>query len=148
MGIQTIAKVAESMPSFFDEFLSPWNGWFDNGGLPGRSLKVPAVNITEKKDNFLISLAAPGLQKSDFDIAIDGNILTISSEKEEKTEEKEAKYTRKEYSYSSFERCFTMPDDVSKEKIDARYEDGVLKIELPKKEAAKNVEFSKHISIK
>jgi HSP20 family protein len=148
MGTQALAKVAERMPSVFDDFLTPWNGWFDNGGLLGRSLNVPAVNITEQKDDFLISLAAPGLKKSDFDLKVDGNMLTISSEKEEKTEEKDARYTRKEYNYSSFERCFTLPDEVSKDKIEARYEDGVLKIVLPKKEEAKKMEISKHIAIK
>ena len=75
-------------------------------------------------------------------------MLTISCEKEEKKEEKEAKYTRKEYSYSSFERSFTMPDGVNKDKIEARYENGLLKLSLPKKEEVKKLAISKHIAVK
>jgi HSP20 family protein len=71
-----------------------------------------------------VSLAAPGMKKEDFKIDVDGNMLTISSEKEETKEEKEKKFTRKEYNYSSFSRSFTLPDEVNKEKIDAKYEDG------------------------
>jgi HSP20 family protein len=145
MSTQTLAKVNERMPSVFDDFFKPWNEWFD-GGLLGRTLNVPAVNIVEHKDEYLVSLAVPGMKKDDFKIDVDGNMLTISSEKEENKEEKEKKFTRKEYSYSSFSRSFTLPEEINKEKIDAKYEDGVLKIALPRKEEVKkNV---KHISIK
>jgi len=147
MSTNALAKLSERMPSVFDGFFKPWNEWFD-GGLSGRIMNVPAVNITEQKDEFLVSLAAPGLKKSDFKIDVDGNMITISSEKEEKKEEKEERYTRKEYSYSSFERCFTLPDEVNKEKIEARYEDGLLKLVLPKKEEAKKMAISKHIAVK
>ena len=146
MGTQ-LAKFGERMPSVMEDFFKPWNEWFD-GGLLGRSINIPAVNITEQKDEFVVSLAAPGLKKDDFKIDVDGNLLTISSEKEGKKEEKEARYTRKEYSYSSFERSFTIPDEVNKEKIEARYEDGILKLALPKKEEAKKMSISKHIAVK
>ncbi len=148
MGTQALAKTTEKMPSVFDDFFKPWNEWFDNGGYSGRTINVPAVNITEQKDDYQVSLAAPGMKKDDFKIDVNGNMLTISSEKEEKKEEKEKRYTRKEYSYSSFERCFTLPDEVNKEKIDARYEDGVLRLVLPKKEEAKKMAISKHIAVK
>ena len=147
MKTQALAKVSERMPSVFDDFLKPWNDWYDVG-LQGRVMNIPAVNITEQKDDYLVSLAAPGLKKDDFNIDVDGNMLTISSEKEEKKEEKEERYTRKEYSYSSFERCFTLPDEVNNDKIEARYEDGLLKIVLPKKEEAKKMAINKHIAIK
>jgi HSP20 family protein len=147
MGTQTLAKVSERMPSVFDDFFKPWNDVFD-AGLTGRLMNIPAVNITEQKDYYLVSLAAPGLKKEDFNIDVDGNMLTISSSKEEKKEEKEARYTRKEYSYSSFERSFTLPDEVNKEKIEARYENGLLKLVLPKKEEAKKMAISKHIAVK
>lgn len=113
----------------------------------GRTLSVPAVNIAENKDHYLVSLAVPGMKKEDFKIDMDGNMLTISSEKEETREEKEAKFTRKEYNYSSFSRSFTIPDDVNSEKIEARYEDGVLKMTLPRKEEAKKL-AAKKISVK
>src|SRR5574340_1164211 len=120
------------MPSLFDDFLRPWNEWFDGG----RSQTMPSVNIIENKDNLSLSLAAPGLKKEDFKIDLTGNLLTISAEKDEKKEEKGDWYSRKEYNYSSFSRSFTIPEDVNKEKIDATYVDGVLKLILPKKEEA------------
>jgi HSP20 family protein len=147
MGTQALAKVADKMPSVFDDFFKPWNEWFDNGGILGRSMNVPAVNITEQKDEYQVSLAAPGLKKDDFKIDVDGNMLTISSEKEESKEEKEKSFTRKEYNYSSFSRSFTLPEEINKEKIEARYEDGVLKIALPRKEDTKKA-VAKNIAVK
>ncbi len=148
MQTRALSKATERMPSLFNDFFKPWNEWLDNGGLWSRVSNTPAVNITEEKDDYLVSLAAPGLKKDDFKIDVEGNTLTISSEKEEKKEEKEAKYTRKEYSYSSFERSFTLPDEVNKDKIEARYEDGLLKLILPKREEAKKMSVSKHIAVK
>ena len=107
------AKASASFPTLLDDFFKPWSEWF-NGGL-GRELTVPAVNIMENKDDYRISVAAPGLKKNDFNIDVDGNMLTISSEKEESKQEKDAKYTRKEYSYSSFSRSFSLPEEVNQE---------------------------------
>ena len=146
MSTQALAKLSETMPSVFDDFFKPWNEWFD-GGLSIRTLKVPAVNITEHKNEYLVSLAAPGLKKDDFKIDVDGNMLTISSEKEENKEEKDKKFTRKEYSYSSFSRCFTLPEEINQAKIEAKYEDGVLKISLPRKEGV-NKPAAKQIVVK
>ncbi len=137
METQTLAKPVEGIPSLFNDFFKPWNEWFDFGGFPGRVLNVPAVNIAEQKDNYLVSLAVPGMKKEDFKIDVEGNMLTISSEKEEAKEEKEKKFTRKEYSYTSFSRSFTLPEEINKEKIEASYQDGVLKIALPRKEETK-----------
>ena len=147
MGTKALSRSSERTPSVFDDFFKPWNEWFGNGGSWGRVMDVPAVNITEEKDAYKVSLAAPGMKKGDFKIDINGNLLTISAEKEESKEEKEKKFTRKEYSYSSFSRCFTLPDKVNQEKIDAKYEDGVLKISLPRKEGAKKP-AAKHIAVK
>ncbi|HTI90792.1 MAG TPA: Hsp20/alpha crystallin family protein, partial [Puia sp.] len=94
-----------------------------------------------------VSLAAPGMKKDDFNIDVEGGTLTISAETKEEKEEKDERYTRKEYSYSSFSRSFALPDWVNKEKIDATYENGLLKVLLPKTEAAKQAP-SKHISVK
>jgi HSP20 family protein len=146
MGTQTLAKINNRMPTVFDDFFKPWNEWFD-GGMLGRINNIPAVNITEHKDNFMVSLAAPGLKKDDFKIDIEGDMLTISSEKEESKEEKDKKFTRKEYNFSSFSRSFTLPAEIIKEKIEAKYEDGVLKIALPRKDAVK-AEIAKHIAVK
>ena len=138
----------ETLPPLFDDFFRPWNEWFDKGGIAGRTMNVPAVNITENKDDFKVSLAVPGMKKDDFNIDVNGSMLTISCEKEENKEDKDARYNRKEYSYSSFSRSFTLPDDVNKEKIDAHYEDGVLKLSLPKKEETRKLTASKHIAVK
>jgi HSP20 family protein len=147
MGTQALAKATERMPSVFDDFFKPWNEWFDNGGFTGRTMNVPAVNITEHKDEYMVSLAVPGMKKDDFKIDVDGNMLTISSEKVESKEEKDKKFTRKEYNYASFSRTFTLPEEINKEKIEAMYEDGVLKISLPRKEEAKKLS-AKHIAVK
>ena len=148
MALKTLMKRNEMYPTVFEDFFKPWNEWFDNEGFFGRIMQMPAVNVVENKDNYIVSLAAPGLKKNDFKIDMDGNILTISSEKEENKEEKETKFTRREYSYSSFSRSFTLPDEVKKEKIDAIYEDGILKLILPKTEESKKVVAVKHIAVK
>ena len=127
MRNQALTRLSEGMPVLFDDFFKPWNEMFENSGYWGRTLNMPAVNIIEHKDEYLVSLAAPGMKKGDFNIDVDGNTLTISSEKEESKEDKDKKFTRREYSYSSFRRSFTLPDEINKEKIDAKYEDGVLK---------------------
>jgi len=147
MATQALTKTTERMPTLFDDLFKPWNEWFDNGGLWGRVMNIPAVNITENKDEYKVALAVPGMKKDDFNIDIDGNMLTISSEKEETKEEKDKKFTRKEYNFSSFSRSFTLPDEVNKEKIEAKYEDGVLKLSLPRKEELKKI-TAKHIAVK
>ena len=124
------------MPSFFDEFfgkeLNP--GLFEDRA----NMSVPAVNVLEDPDNFKIEVAAPGLDKKDFKIDLDNNVLTISSEKEYKHEdEKEGKFMRREFAYASFKRSFTLPESVDADKIKANYKEGLLYINIPKREEAK-----------
>lgn len=148
MSTRAVSKTS-TLPAVFDDFFKPWNEWFENGNtFFNRLTTVPAVNIVENKDDYKVSLAVPGMKKEDFNIDVEGNMLTISSEKEEHKEEKEERFTRKEYSYSSFSRSFTLPDEVNKEKIEAKYEDGVLKLILPKREEAKKLAVGKHIAVK
>jgi HSP20 family protein len=147
MATNALSKKVERLPTFFEDFFKPWNDMLDFNGW-GRTLNVPAVNITDTPEAYNLSLAVPGLTKSDFKIDVEGNMLTISSEKEENKEEKESRYTRKEYSYSSFSRSFSLPEEVNSEKIDAVYENGVLKVTLPKKEEAKKQAATKHIAVK
>jgi HSP20 family protein len=144
MATKELTKRSEGFPAFFDDFFRPWNDWL---GM-GRSMTTPAVNITDNKNHYEVSVAAPGLKKNDFNIDVEDNMLTISCEKEEKKEEKDERYTRKEYTYSSFSRNFTLPEEVIKDKIEAAYEDGVLRITLPKTEQAKKAALSKHITVK
>jgi HSP20 family protein len=148
MSTKSLVKANEVFPTVFEDFFKPWNEWFDNSGLWGKVMKMPAVNVTENKDNYLVSLAAPGMKKNDFKIDIEGDMLSISCEKEETKEEKEKKYTRKEYNYSSFSRSFTLPDNVTRGKIEATYEDGVLNLRLPKSEQFKKAAEIQHISVK
>jgi HSP20 family protein len=108
----------------------------------------PSVNISELDDKFVLELAAPGLEKKDFNIALDKGQLTISASKETSTEENEAgKWTRKEFNFSSFKRSFQITDTVDAEKIVAEYQNGILTVALPKKEEAKAKE-PKTIEIK
>jgi len=131
MKNQSLTKFDEKMPSVFEDLFKPWNELFD-GRFFKREMNIPAVNILENKDHFQLSVSAPGLKKADFKIDVDDDILTISSEKEDNKEEKDGKYTRQEYNYSSFSRSFTLPEGTDKEKVSAKYEDGVLKINIPR----------------
>ena len=135
MSANALTKRMNTMPSFVNEFFKPWNDWFDNGFE--KTVSVPAVNITETNKQYNVSVAAPGMKKDDFKIGIEGDMLTISAEKEETTEEKDKQYNRREYNYSSFRRSFTLPAEVKRDKIEAKYEDGVLHLVLPKNETAK-----------
>ncbi len=103
------------------------------------SAKIPAVNIAESAQEFHLELAAPGLKKEDFKISMEGDQLNVSVERKEETEENNAdrKYSRKEFSYSSFNRLFTLPDSADQDKIKAEYLDGVLSITIPKLEETK-----------
>ncbi|HVS98633.1 MAG TPA: Hsp20/alpha crystallin family protein [Puia sp.] len=151
MSTKDLIRKRESLPSLFNDFFRPWGSFFDtNGGSLFETLNpvtIPAVNISENKERFEVTLAAPGMKKEDFNIDVDGNTLTISAETKEEKELKDDRYTRKEYSYSSFSRSFSLPDGVNKDKIDAGYENGILKLSLPKTEEAKKA-ASKHISVK
>ena len=113
------------LSDFFDR-----DRFFDSDML---QKSVPAVNVVEHDKNFEIELAAPGMTKEDFHITVENGVLTISSEKEEKKEEAEKNYTRKEFSYTSFARSFALPENVSEEKIEAHYENGVLRLVVAKR---------------
>ncbi len=122
-------------PSLLEDVMKPWNEWVDEKWP--FSNQTPAVNVKETEKNYEITLAAPGLQKSDFTIDVNGSMITISAEQDEKKEEKDESFTRREYSYSSFCRSFSLPENIVQEKIDANYVNGELKLLLPKKEEAK-----------
>lgn len=126
------------LPSVFDDMLkTDWLGGTTNVNSPGTS--IPAVNIHESDDNFLVAVAAPGKTREEFKIELDNDVLIISSEekKENETLEKNGRFTRKEFSYSNFKRAFSLPESVDNEKISATYNNGVLEISLPKREEAK-----------
>ena len=130
-------------PSWIDDFFSGSN-WPEIETRMGASM--PAVNIREEENQFLIEVAAPGMEKNDFKLELNHNVLTISAEKEEEKEEKKRKFTRREFNYTTFRRSFTLPNSVQEEGIKASYQDGVLKISIPKKEEAKE-KSAKQINI-
>jgi len=148
MSTKDLTRREETLPSVFHDFFKPWDKWFDtNGGSLARMLTVPAVNITEKQDHYEISLGVPGMKKNDFNIDVEGNMLTISAETEEEREKKDERHTRREFNYTSFSRSFTLPEGVVRDKIDASYENGMLKLVVPKTEEARKP-ASKHIPVK
>lgn len=130
-----LRKNRASFPSMIDEFLG--RDLLDSVLANETGISTPAVNVVETGDEFRIEVAAPGLDKKDFNIDLDGRMLTISSEKEIKNEEKDARYMRREFSYSRFSRSFSLPELVDVEKIKANHKDGVLNITIPKMEQAK-----------
>lgn len=116
--------------SIFDNF-------FNDSFITDRLVtRVPAVNISETQEAFKIELAAPGLQKSDFKINVDKNLITISVEKKDEQVTEEKLYSKKEFSYTSFTRSFSLPETVNYNTIDATYTDGVLNVSVGKKEEA------------
>lgn len=119
-------------PALMNEIFKP--DWF--GGIENSRSSVPAVNIKENEKDFELELFVPGRVKEDFMIEIDDAVLTISAEIKEESEEVKENFTRKEFSISSFKRAFTLPDTVATDKIEATYEGGILKFNLPKKEEA------------
>jgi HSP20 family protein len=120
-------------PSWVDDFTGSM--WPNIESKVGASM--PAVNINEDDYQFNIEVAVPGLEKKDFKLDVNHNVLTISAEKEEKMEQENKRYTRREFSYTSFNRSFTLPNSVNEEGIKASYKNGLLIISIPKKEEAK-----------
>jgi HSP20 family protein len=131
---ESLPMFSRMFGDFFDKAFSDWTN--TNYSLTNTTL--PAVNVKETKDDYLVSMAVPGMSKKDFKIDLKDNILTISSEKKDEKKKEEDNYTRREYSYQSFSRSFTLPKDVvNDEKIEAKYDNGELRIKIPKKEEAK-----------
>ncbi|CAN5339920.1 Hsp20/alpha crystallin family protein [soil metagenome] len=128
-----------SFPTLLNDFFMREMSNWGESNFSNTGTTVPAVNIKENKDNFEVEVAAPGMKKDDFKIHLDNNLLTISSESNfENEENNEGEYSRKEFSYQSFQRSFTLPKEVvDADNIKAKYSDGVLKLSIPKKEEAK-----------
>lgn len=133
--MNTLMRQNSNLPSLIENFFGrDMNDFFGQNAMQN----VPAVNVVEHADGFRIEVAAPGLKKEDFKLNLNHNNLTISAYQENQKEEKEGeKYTRREFSYTSFQRTFMLPNTVEAESIRASYTDGVLSIEIPKREEAK-----------
>lgn len=124
------------MPGVNDIFESIFNETFFNDRMITR---VPAVNISETENNYHIELAAPGLKKEDFKLNLERNNLSISVEQTTDQQDNQKNYNKKEYSYTSFVRSFTLPDSADDSSIAASYNDGILRIDIAKREEAKAV---------
>ncbi|WP_426479327.1 Hsp20/alpha crystallin family protein [Chryseobacterium sp. CBSDS_008] len=125
-------------PGIFDDFFDRELFNWGNNNYSSTSTTVPSVNIRESAEAYEVQVAAPGMDKNDFQIKLDGNLLTISSTKQDSSETKEQNFTRREFSYQSFQRSFELPKDVvDQDNINAKYENGLLILTIPKKEDAK-----------
>lgn len=118
-----------AFPALMNEIFKP--DWF--GGMENLNNSVPAVNIKENEKDFELELAVPGRKKEDFNIEVDNNVLSVSSELKTEGEVAEDNYTRREFGFSSFKRAFTLPETIDEDKIKADYVDGILKFTLPKR---------------
>jgi len=133
-----IRRSGNNFPSIFDDFFSRELLDWGNVDFSPMSTTVPSVNVKETVDNYEVEMAAPGMSKDDFKVELDGNLLSISSSKEQEDEKTEKGYFRKEFSYQSFRRSFNFPKEVvDEDKIEAKYENGLLRLTIPKKEESK-----------
>jgi HSP20 family protein len=136
--IMALVRFSNQFPTLFDRFFE--NDLFDwsNRNYSTTDTTLPSVNIKESVDDFEVELAAPGFEKKDFNIELNHDLLTISSEKKVENETKEGQqFARREFSYQSFSRSFTLPNTADGDKIKAKYENGILKVSIPKREEAK-----------
>lgn len=149
------------LPSIFDDF-------FDNNWMNKTNATAPAINVLERRDAYVVEVAAPGMTKKDFNIHIDeNNNLIISMEKKEETKEgdncgcngeakgttvkckeDESRYLRREFYYSKFQQALILPDDVDKMSISAQVENGILSVTLPKQTPEQKEKLLQHIEVK
>ncbi|MDQ3682588.1 MAG: Hsp20/alpha crystallin family protein [Bacteroidota bacterium] len=137
--IKRNGNLLNQFPAPFDDFLNRDIFNWGSSNFSDTNTTIPAVNIKETADNYEVEVAAPGMTKKDFRVQLDGNVLTITSEKSSQKEENEdVRYSTREFSYQSFSRTFNLQKDVvDTENLAAKYEDGVLRLLIPKKENAK-----------
>jgi len=121
----------------FDNLFSPEFNGLNRSGLNASGLTFPKVNISQDKDSYHLELAVPGIAKEDVNIKLDQEILSISSEKKDEAQKEAKGYSRMEFSFTSFERKFNLPEDADSDKISANYINGILFIQIPKREETK-----------
>ena len=138
--MRSIVRTQSWLPEMFNEFL-------DNNWLANASTTAPAVNVIEDTKNYLIEVAAPGMQKKDFHISTQDDQLVIAMEKNVEANKEVSHYLRREFNYSSYKQAFLLPDDVMVENISAKMEDGILTITLPKKEEVVECQKNRSIAI-
>lgn len=117
-----------TLDNFFNDF---FEGEFNPRSI-ARTSSVPAANVKETENGFHVELAAPGMTKEDFKIELNEDLLSIRTDKSEKKEETKDRFTKREFNYTSFVRSFRLPEHVDSEKINAKYDNGILTLEIPK----------------
>jgi HSP20 family protein len=130
-----LAKFNRTYPGLLDDFFG--RDYYPAQYVRNGYKSLPAVNITENDNGYTIEVAAPGLNKKDFKIDLDKNALIIASVREDKQEESNERYTRREFRYANFSRTFTLPETVDSDNISASHKDGILYVDIPKMEEAK-----------
>jgi HSP20 family protein len=140
----SLTKFNNNFPSLIDEFFGRdmdqlFNWPVSNWPSSRVGSNVPAVNIREDDDKYSLEVAAPGMKKEDFNVLLEDGLLTVSTEQKQENQQQDERraYTKREFSYHSFSRSFRLPNSCEQEHIRARYADGVLHLEIPKKEEAK-----------
>ncbi len=135
--IRTNRDLFPALNGMFDDFFNTEMNDWRQSNFSSTNTTLPKVNIRENDDGFQVEMAAPGMTKNDFNINVEQNILTISSSKEAEEKDEDSRYTKREFAYQSFQRSFTLPDTADGEKISAKYENGILEVNIPKREEAK-----------
>ena len=134
----SLVRFSNQLPSMVDRFFEGDLFDWSNRNFSMTNTTLPSVNIKENSDEFKVEVAAPGFEKGDFKLELNHDVLTISSEKQIENETKEDEsYSKREFSYQSFTRSFTLPHSADSERIDASYNKGILYVSIPKKEEAK-----------
>jgi HSP20 family protein len=128
--------IEKRVNNLFEDFFSNLPSRILNEDFSGFNQSVPA-NVRETANAYLLEVVAPGMDKGDFKVNIDNNILTVSAEKKSEKKDENERQVRREFNYKSFTRSFTIDESIQNDKIQAKYENGVLYIELPKKEEVK-----------
>ncbi|OUL61550.1 Hsp20/alpha crystallin family protein [Flavobacterium sp. AJR] len=148
LSIRNNGNNTQSFPSLLDDFFGRELFNWENSNFSSTSTTIPSINVKETDENFEVEVAAPGMDKKDFNVTLNDNLLTISSVKQNEKETVEDNYTRKEFSYQSFQRSFELPNNiVDEEKIKAHYDNGLLHLVIPKKEEAKESKSPRVIEI-
>ena len=134
----SLVRFSNHLPSMFDRFFEGDLFDWSNHNFSMTNTTLPSVNIKENTGEFKVEVAAPGFDKDDFKLELNHDVLTISSEKQIENEAKENEhYSKREFSYQSFTRSFTLPDSADSERIDASYDKGILHVSIPKRDDAK-----------
>lgn len=136
----SLKVIPQKVDNFFEQSIE------DFFKLP-KNVLIPAVNIKQLDNKYSLKIAAPGLKKKDFKVVINDGLLTISAEKENQTEDSNKKFTRREYSYNAFSRSFVLPHELQAKTVKARYKNGILTINIPKKDGIKGDSPTKKVAV-